>query len=314
MSNKKFTFTSKNNPALVIEGRSLQRVLNNKRHLFKENIEYTSNQTTFVINKGNITLITHNSSLNISEYTEVELPENERYKCNNCNLEVIKKTTKGTQTRYFCKDNIPFALSQNLCKLCAKDRGHQETLKKREKHEELVKIYGHHYKKNKLTGKISVENYKDPKKSYSIRPEFINVGNLDYKLNERILNRLTPELPTYETRVYFFIPINGELTRLRVNLGSTRTRTILRSPVCECCKEVGTTIKITCKKDDLSGSHFNLFADSGRLMTCDHIQPRSKGGIDRITNTQTLCERCNKIKSDLVISNEELRQRAFVKN
>lgn len=43
--------------------------------------------------------------------------------------------------------------------------------------------------------------------------------------------------------------------------------------------------------------HFNLYAldDTGDLvlMTKDHIQPKAKGGRDRLDNYQTMCHPCN---------------------
>lgn len=48
--------------------------------------------------------------------------------------------------------------------------------------------------------------------------------------------------------------------------------------------------------------HLNLYAvdDNGDeiLMTKDHIMPRSKGGIDDISNYQTMCKLCNEAKGN----------------
>ena len=48
--------------------------------------------------------------------------------------------------------------------------------------------------------------------------------------------------------------------------------------------------------------HLNLYAvdDNGDeiLMTKDHIIPRSKGGIDDISNYQTMCRLCNEAKGN----------------
>ena len=57
--------------------------------------------------------------------------------------------------------------------------------------------------------------------------------------------------------------------------------------------------------------HFNLFADVERevygekviekvLFTKDHIHPKSKGGLDRLFNMQTMCVICNGKKADKV--------------
>lgn len=48
--------------------------------------------------------------------------------------------------------------------------------------------------------------------------------------------------------------------------------------------------------------HLNLYAvdDNGDeiLMTKDHIMPHSKGGIDDISNYQTMCKLCNEAKGN----------------
>lgn len=53
---------------------------------------------------------------------------------------------------------------------------------------------------------------------------------------------------------------------------------------------------------DQSTYHLNLYAvdDNGDeiLMTKDHILPRSKGGIDDISNYQTMCKLCNEAKGN----------------
>lgn len=50
------------------------------------------------------------------------------------------------------------------------------------------------------------------------------------------------------------------------------------------------------------GWHLNLYAvnpnGTETLMTRDHIMPRSKGGKNRLNNSQTMCRHCNHDKAD----------------
>ena len=56
--------------------------------------------------------------------------------------------------------------------------------------------------------------------------------------------------------------------------------------------------------------HLNLYAidENGKeiLMTKDHIIPRSSGGLDDISNYQTMCETCNIKKADVI--NEQMKR------
>lgn len=54
----------------------------------------------------------------------------------------------------------------------------------------------------------------------------------------------------------------------------------------------------------LQSFHFNLYAKQGEeeiLFTKDHIVPASKGGADRVSNFQTMCEPCNLRKTNIMI-------------
>ena len=64
---------------------------------------------------------------------------------------------------------------------------------------------------------------------------------------------------------------------------------------CVCCGKEGTHFKL-CGEDGTDRRHFNLYADDGTLFTKDHIIPKSKGGMDRVSNLQTMCTDCNLAK------------------
>ena len=64
---------------------------------------------------------------------------------------------------------------------------------------------------------------------------------------------------------------------------------------CVCCGKEGTYFQLT-GDPNTNRRHFNLYADDGTLITKDHIIPTSKGGLNRVSNMQTMCEPCNKAK------------------
>ena len=66
---------------------------------------------------------------------------------------------------------------------------------------------------------------------------------------------------------------------------------------CACCGKEGAYFKL-CGDDTTNRRHFNLFADDGTLMTKDHIIPASKGGLNHVSNMQTMCVTCNKAKGN----------------
>lgn len=68
---------------------------------------------------------------------------------------------------------------------------------------------------------------------------------------------------------------------------------------CVCCGKEGAYFQLDSDRNGLNAGtrrHFNLYAEDGTLMTKDHIVPKSKGGVDRVSNMQTMCYPCNKSK------------------
>ena len=64
---------------------------------------------------------------------------------------------------------------------------------------------------------------------------------------------------------------------------------------CVCCGKEGTHFKLS-GDEGTNRRHFNLYAEDGTLMTKDHILPKSKGGLNRVSNMQTMCTDCNGAK------------------
>lgn len=99
--------------------------------------------------------------------------------------------------------------------------------------------------------------------------------------------------------------INGELVDIKVSMGSHRYQlfAMLDGTKCKYCGFQGTYFALERgEKDNPKKFHFNLYGRdaSGKevMLTKDHIIPRSKGGRNRLSNYQTLCADCNRIKSD----------------
>lgn len=61
------------------------------------------------------------------------------------------------------------------------------------------------------------------------------------------------------------------------------------------CMLCGLIFKIPDNWDTLS-----CIWDYGMPLEIDHIYPLSKGGLDIIENKQTLCQKCNNKKSDIL--------------
>lgn len=66
---------------------------------------------------------------------------------------------------------------------------------------------------------------------------------------------------------------------------------------CVSCPNIGKYIIRA--KDKYDTIHVDLYTKDFKLMTIDHIKPKSKGGSDKLNNLNPMCVKCNLKKSDI---------------
>lgn len=107
-----------------------------------------------------------------------------------------------------------------------------------------------------------------------------------------------------------------------VRLESDRILLFSESDKCVCCGIEGAYFKkkLEAVNNDYSiiRGHLNLYAidkntNKEILMTKDHIIPKSLGGANHLSNYQTCCTNCNRIKSANMITLIELRELLLTK-
>jgi len=94
-----------------------------------------------------------------------------------------------------------------------------------------------------------------------------------------------------------------------VKLSGWRLRLHSRGQSCVCCGLLGTHYWL--EENNGGSAHLNLYGrnDQGHeiMLTVDHILPVSKGGKNDDNNLQLLCEPCNRLKSNRIITVPQLR-------
>jgi 5-methylcytosine-specific restriction endonuclease McrA len=102
----------------------------------------------------------------------------------------------------------------------------------------------------------------------------------------------------------------------RMKASSLRYKTFVKNLECVNCgiKGVYFAKERTSPKDPY---HLNLYGiapnGSERLMTKDHIFPKSLGGTDDLDNLQTMCERCNTKKGNKIVKQNNKKEKELVK-
>jgi 5-methylcytosine-specific restriction endonuclease McrA len=103
---------------------------------------------------------------------------------------------------------------------------------------------------------------------------------------------------------------------IKVNLNSNRLHCLANNLTCQHCGIQGKffAIERSIRRNsshEYSDWHLNLYAvgkfDREVLMTADHVVPKSRGGVDNLSNLQTLCTICNRTKDNKL--EEEIEHR-----
>jgi len=106
----------------------------------------------------------------------------------------------------------------------------------------------------------------------------------------------------HNVKIVLYYDVNNKKRVLRFTLLSLKMRTILKSQKCANCGIEGNVFRL--ESDHTEDSpHLNLYHilnDTVIMLTCDHIIPKSKGGLNVDENTQTLCRKCNLLKGSMI--------------
>lgn len=106
------------------------------------------------------------------------------------------------------------------------------------------------------------------------------------------------------------LPVKDRNKSYQAKMNPQRFFLFRENRFCICCGVEGDKLLVEIRDSDKS-PHLNLYAngmDGLTLMTRDHVQPKSLGGCDHLSNYQTMCSVCNSLKGHSNIRLSELKR------
>lgn len=106
------------------------------------------------------------------------------------------------------------------------------------------------------------------------------------------------------------LPVKDRNKSYQAKMNPQRFFLFRENRFCVCCGVEGDKLLVEIRDADKS-PHLNLYAngmDGLTLMTRDHVQPKSLGGCDHLSNYQTMCSVCNSLKGHSNIRLSELKR------
>lgn len=94
--------------------------------------------------------------------------------------------------------------------------------------------------------------------------------------------------------------IETDFGTIYVSIASKKLLTFKQSIICASCESKGSYFLLLRNPHAKGRASLELFTDDNKLLTRDHIMPRSLGGSNDMSNSQTMCLTCNSKKGSKV--------------
>lgn len=94
--------------------------------------------------------------------------------------------------------------------------------------------------------------------------------------------------------------VETDFGTIYVSIASKKLLTFKQSTICASCNTKGSYFLLLRNPHAKGRASLELFTEDDKLLTRDHIMPRSLGGSNDMSNSQTMCLTCNSKKGSKV--------------